>query len=228
MIVKASKLSDFVIKKIIWCFCVDIDATRTSLIVRVNRNTVNRFFRLFRTVIWYHQLKEFKRVIQGEAEMDEAYFGGKRRRGIPGKRGRGSSKQPVFGIFERNGRVYTEIIPNCKRRTLLPIITGRVSPDTVIYTDKWRGYDGLVAIGYDKHKRMNHQKGEFSDGRGNHINGIENFWSFTKRRLAKFNGVKVNFEYHLKECEWRYGKTKQQLFKELIFLLKGSRNIGFI
>jgi len=85
MLVKSSKLSDFVIKKIIWCFCIDIDATRTSLIVRVNRNTVNRFFKLFRTVIWYHQLKEFKRVIQGEAEMDEAYFGSKRRRGVPGK-----------------------------------------------------------------------------------------------------------------------------------------------
>jgi len=70
---------------------------------------------------------------------------------------------------------------------------------------------------------MNHQKGEFSDGKGNHINGIENFWSFAKRRLAKFNGVKVNFEYHLKECEWRYNKTERQLFKELILLLKRFR-----
>ncbi len=32
------------------------------------------------------------------------------------KRGRGTLKQPVFGIFERNGRVYsTEIVPDCKR-----------------------------------------------------------------------------------------------------------------
>jgi len=34
---------------------------------------------------------------------------------------------------------------------------------------------------------------------GSHMNGIELFWSFSKRRLAKFNGVKVNFELHLKE-----------------------------
>lgn len=33
------------------------------------------------------------------------------------------------------------------------------------------------------------------------VNGIESFWSFTKRQLAKFNGVSVNFELHLKESE---------------------------
>lgn len=59
--------------------------------------------------------------------------------------------------------------------------------------------------------------------KGNHINGIENFWSFTKRRLAKFNGVKVNFNYHLKECEWRYKKKPEQLNQELIVLLKKHR-----
>jgi transposase len=226
MLIRASKLRDFRLKKIIWCFCVDIDATKTSLIVSANRNTTNRLFNLFRTLIWYHQKEEFQRVIAGEAECDEAYFGGKRRRGVPGKRGRGSSKQPVFGIFERNGRVYTEIVPNCRKPTLQQIIRGKISPETVVYTDKWRGYDGLVDVGYDKHCRINHSE-EFSDGWGNHINGIENFWSFTKRRLAKFNGVKVNFELHLKESEWRYKKTKEQMSKELVVLLNESRQKVF-
>ena len=222
MIVKSSKFSDYKIKKIIYHFCVDIDATKTSLVVRVNRNTVNRFYSLFRTVIWYHQIQEFERVITGEAEMDEAYFGGKRKRGVPGKRGRGTDKQPVFGIYERNGRVYTEIVPKCDKRTLQAIIRGKVSTETIVHTDKWRGYDGLVDVGFDKHRRINHSE-EFSDGLGNHINGIENFWSFTKRRLAKFNGVRVNFELHLKECEWRYKKRPGQLYQELIVLLKRYR-----
>ncbi len=59
------------------------------------------------------------------------------------------------------------------------------------YQFEWWGL-GLVDIGYDKHKRINHSKA-FSYGNGTHINGIENFWSFTKGRLAKFRGVKVNF-----------------------------------
>src|SRR3989338_11166218 len=107
MIVKSSKLSDFKIKKLVWCFCVDVEASKVSLIVKLNRNTVNRFYHLFRTLVCYHQLEEFCRVITGEAECDEAYLGGKRLRGVPGKRGRGTHKQPVFGIFERHRAEFT-------------------------------------------------------------------------------------------------------------------------
>jgi len=132
--------------------------------------------------------------------LDESYFGGKRVKGKKGKlkRGRGTNKQPVFGVFQRDGRVYTEVITDCKKETLRGIILGKVSSDSIIHTDGWRGYDGLVDVGYDKHFRVNHGEDEFSKGDGNHINGIESFWSFTKRRLAKFNGVKANFELHLK------------------------------
>jgi transposase-like protein len=97
-------------------------------------------------------------------ELDESYFGATRVRGQQGKRkrGRGTLKQPVFGIFEREGEVYTEIIPNCKRDTLQGIILGKVDISSVINSDGWRGYDGLVDVGYDKHYRVIHSKGEFS------------------------------------------------------------------
>ncbi|TXI21683.1 MAG: IS1595 family transposase, partial [Nitrosomonas sp.] len=52
------------------------------------------------------------------------------------------------------------------------------------------------------------------------INGIESFWSFTKRRLAKFNGVSVNFELHLKESEWRWKKQPDELASELWQLIR--------
>jgi transposase-like protein len=163
----------------------------------------------------------------GEAELDESYFGARRVRGYHGKlkRRRGTLKQPVFGILKRNGRVYTEIIPNCKKATLLPIIRGKGDPSTVIYSDGWRGYDGLVDVGYDKHFRVNHGENEFAKKDTSiHINGIENFWSFTKRRLSKFNGVRVNFELHLKECEWRYGKDVALLEMELKKIVKRYLN----
>ncbi|MBU2214063.1 IS1595 family transposase, partial [Patescibacteria group bacterium] len=93
--------------------------------------------------------------------------------------------QPVFGIFERGGTVYTEIIPDCKRKTLRPIILGKIDPQSIVATDKWRGYDGLVDVGYDKHVRVNHSKAFVNGKTKVHINGIESFWSFTKRRLCK-------------------------------------------
>lgn len=178
MLVKSTKLSDFKIKKLVWHFSIDIDATRTGLIVGVNRNTVNRFYHMFRELIYRDQMREFNQVVKGTTECDEAYFGGKRRRG---KRRRRTDKRPVFGIYERNGRVYTEMVLNCKKKVLQGIILGRISVKTTVVTDYWRGYSGLVDVGYDRHIRLNHRQGEWSDGKGHNINGIENFWSFCKR-----------------------------------------------
>lgn len=211
-----AKISQHEIKKIIKCFCLDINASKTAKLLGINRNTINRWFMNFRKAIYVHQMTEFHKIF-GEAEVDETYFGAKRVRGFRGrlKRGRGTQKQPVFGILKRNGRVYTEIIPNCKKKTLQAIIKGKIDKSAVIYSDGWRGYDGLVDVGYDKHFRVNHGENEFAKQHGIHINGIENFWSFTKRRLAKFNGVKPHFELHLKESEWRYGKDNMTLEKEL-------------
>lgn len=223
---KYSKLPTQKVNKIINHFCVDITASKTANLIGTNRNTVNHWYSIFRKAIYVHQMLDFEKMF-GEVELDESYFGAKRIRGYHGKlkRGRGTLKQPVFGILKRNGKVYTEIIPNCKKKILQDIIKGKIAPSTIIYTDGWRGYDGLVDVGYDKHFRVNHGKNEFAKkGTGIHINGIENFWSFTKRRLAKFNGTKVNFEFHLKECEWRYGKDIIFLKKELKKLVKNYLN----
>jgi len=211
-----AKISQHKIKKIIECFCLDILASKTAILIGLNRKTINHWFLTFRLAIYAWQMNEFKKMF-GEVKLDESYFGARRKRGFRGKlkRGRGTMKQPVFGVFKRNGRVYTEIIPDCKKLTLQAIIKGKIDKSAVIYSDKWRGYDGLVDVGYDKHFRVNHGNNEFSKGEGVHINGIENFWSFTKRRLSKFNGVKKNFELHLKECEWRYDSDYDILKKEL-------------
>ena len=78
------------------------------------------------------------------------------------KRGGGTLKQPVFGVFERDGRVYTEIIPDYKRLTLQAVILGKVSIESVIYSDGWRGYNGLVDVGYSKHFRVSHSDNELA------------------------------------------------------------------
>jgi len=221
---KNSKLSSYRVAKIIDCFCIDIDATKTAQLLGLNRKTINRYFFVFRKLIHAYQCSEKDHFV-GVIEVDESFFGPSRLRGRPGprKRGRGTLKQPVFGIYERNGRVYTELITDCSAQTLQAIIRGRVSPECVVHSDGWKGYDGLVDVGYDKHFRIN--KSKHFASKGIHINGIEAFWSFTKRRLTKFNGVKKNFELHLKECEWRYNKSTGQLVKELRTLITKNKNL---
>jgi len=196
------------IKKLVEFFVADVNATTAAKLIKVNRNTVNLWYNNFRQKILEYQEHE-NGSFHGEVELDESYFGGARKKihaQDRRKRGRGAeNKIPVFGIKKReDGRVYTQIIKNASKQELLPIIRRLVSKNnTTIYTDKWRSYDGLVLDGY-KHKRINHSK-TYSNRRGTHVNGIENFWSFSKRRLAKFNGVsRKTFLLHLKECEFRY------------------------
>ena len=217
------KITKFKLKKILKYFCCDIEASKTAYLVSLNRNTVNKYYTIFRKLIFDNQTQELKKFA-GEVELDESYFGPSRLRGVRRKmkRGRGTWKQPVFGIFERCGRVYTEIIPDCQKATLHKIIIGKVKLNSIIHTDGWRGYSGLVDVGFDKHFRVKHKEGEFANDKC-HINGIESFWSFTKRRLAKFNGVKVKFNIHLKECEWRWNKSIPMLEKEMLMLLKTNR-----
>lgn len=212
-------ISKYNIKKIIKHFCLDLTATQTSKLLSLNRKTVNKYYNKFRSLIYQHQLDQFSEFV-GEIELDESYFGPKRIRGRSSKRGRGTHRQPVFGIYERNGTVYTQIIPDCKLRTLRQIITGKVSLESTIYSDSWKGYNGLVDVGYNKHFRIKHKQDEFSNKKGVHINGIESFWSFTKRRLTKFNGTKKNFHLHLKECEWRWNKSYEELIESLNLIFK--------
>lgn len=208
-----ARISLFKIKKLIKHFCADITATKTAILIEINRNTGNRYYVLFRELIVEYQHREFERVIGREYELDESYFGAKRVKGFHGKlkRGRGTLKQPMFGVFKRDGRVYTEIVPDCKKKTLQGVIVGKIPKESVIYTDGWCGYDGLVDVGYDKHFRVNHGENEFSKGNGVHINGIGSFWSFSKRRLSKFNGVKQYFSRHLKGGEWRRGQPQKKM-----------------
>lgn len=222
MLNKKNGLSAYRQRKLISLFCADLTASQAALVMGVNRNTTNRYWRLFRERIRDHQ-NRLKAQMQGVVEVDESYFGQSRPRGIcgPRKRGRGSGKLPVFGIIERGGRVFTEIVPDVKKKTLQRIIRGQVALDSTIISDGFRAYDGLVDVGYDAHLRLTkyyNRPTRFADGPV-HINGIEAFWSFTKRRLAKFNGTRANFELHLKECEWRWRKDPATLEKELRQLL---------
>jgi len=69
-----SKLTDYCIKKIIQCFCIDIPASKTAQLLGKNRNTINRWYSIFRQVIYRHQIA-LKDKLLGRVEVDESYFG---------------------------------------------------------------------------------------------------------------------------------------------------------
>lgn len=212
--VNRSHISETKFREILMYFAEDETASKTSKYTKISRKTINRYFHKFRLRIVQLTLKEAKKQELGEFEVDESYFGARR---VRGKRGRGAAgKTPVFGMLKRDGKVFVNVVKNCKKAELIPIIEGRVLEGSTIYSDGWRSYDGLILNGYD-HYRVYHSNDEFVRGRA-HVNGIESFWSFTKRRLAKFNGLTdENFNLHLKESEFRWnhrGEIYDILLKE--------------
>jgi len=216
-----AKISVKKFRQILRSFALDLTATQIAVLTNLNRNTVNRYLTFIRQEI--ARFCESESPFSGIVELDESYFGTKRAKG---KRGRGASdKTIVFGIYKRNRKVYTEIVPDVTKDTLLQIVKGKLALDSTIHTDGFRSYDSIVHLGYQKHYRILHSDGQFAIGT-NHINGIEGFWGFAKVRLTKFRGLSKNsFYFHLKECEFRFNYRNENLYS---LLLKISKDNGLI
>lgn len=80
-------------------FELEMNVRKASRELGMSYNTTHKIYQLIRGKIYEHCSSD--NVLEGEVEADESYFGGKKRKG---KRGRGSSKIPVFGILERGGK----------------------------------------------------------------------------------------------------------------------------
>ena len=214
------RISEYQFRQIIKYFALDLEATKIAFLTHISRPSINKILLALREQIAaFCEVQSPYKSLKGDVEVDESYFGGRRKKGL---RGRGASgKLPVFGLLKRQGKVYTEIVDDCSKATLQAIIRGKVDLDSVIHSDGWGGYDGLVDIGFKKHKRVNHSNNEFAS-ETSHINGIESFWGFAKTRLAKFRGVpERTFYLHLKECEFRFNYRQKNLYQ---LILKIARN----
>jgi transposase len=194
-------------------FELSTSARKASLEVHLSYKTTLRAFDILRRVL-VEELARSDEVLKGELEADEAYFGGKRK----GRRGRGAGgKTIVYGILERGGKVSVSIVQDVSAESLMTETVKRVRRGSIVYTDKWRGYDSLMFCGY-KHLNIDHRY-KFKQGKV-YINGIEGFWSFAKERLIKHHGIsRYKFLYYIKEMEWRYNNRGKDLFEALVDLM---------
>ena len=173
--------------------------------------------RVLRALTWIRRVlvKDVPDVFSGTVEVDETYVGGhwknKRKtiRDQGTQRGRGTKKQPVFGILCRNGLVWAEIVENVEAETLQPLISSKVKEGSIVCSDMWRAYTGIASRGFVD-RLVNHGDRMYSDGKGNHINGLEGFWGYLKRKLAAKGGIRRDTLFlYLGEYVWRYNHRKE-------------------
>ena len=200
-------------------FELELSARKASIQLGLSYPTTLKGFNILRRSV-LRELSRSDEVLRGEIEADESYFGGKRK----GKRGRGAGgKTIVFGILERGGRVSVNIVKDVSSETLIHETVTKVRRGSIVYTDKWKGYDSLMFCGY-RHLNIDHAT-RFKQEKVC-INGVEGFWSFAKERLIKHHGISKNkFLLYIKEMEWRYNNRDKNLFELLIKYMLGADDL---
>ena len=110
---------------------MELSARKISQQVGLSYPTVLKALNTIRMAILANN-SENKELLKGEVELDETYFGGKRK----GKKGRGAfNKIPVFGILERDGVVKVETVKDVTAETLLNLTVKTVRRGSIVYTD---------------------------------------------------------------------------------------------
>lgn len=214
-----SHLSERKFRELLRLFCADVTALSAASLTGLNRNTVNRYYGLLRVRI--AEICEADSPFDGEVEADESHFGARRARGDRGRGARGETI--VFGPPKRGGKVCTRIVPDVTRRTLMRVVEGKASKDSIMCTDGFASCDGPVDRGCERHCRVSRgENGSVERGNpGNRIDGIESFWGHAKDRPVKYQGMpEEDFYLHLRECEFRFDMRGRDMYR---FMLRELR-----
>ena len=216
-------------RKLVKLFLLGVNGPTLTSELKKSPATIGKALRIIRLGMYQDVPQE---IFSGTVEIDETYLGGQKKNkrksqlrkdkeiyGKESRKGFGTTKQPVFGILCRSGKVYAKLVNNTEAKELLPIITKKVKPGTRICSDTWRAYTGLATKGY-VHRTVEHRKKEYTRGK-NHINGLEGFWGYLKRKLASKGGIRRKYFYlFLGEYVWRYNYRKLKIRQKTNRLLK--------
>lgn len=177
--------------------------------LEVNKNTAWRITMQIRKAM---SQAEQRNLLTGIVEMDEAYIGGKPRKGTKGdgedgkhKRGRGAKKAPVVGAVERGGRVTAKAVQKdkMKDRHMRAFVRDRVDTDaSALVTDENTAYRGMAKL--LPHAVIRHADW-YVDGNV-HTKTIEGFWALLKRGMfGQFHSVsRRHLQRYVDEFCYRY------------------------
>ena len=215
------------LRRLVKLFLLGVNSPTLAKELKRSPAVINKTLRLIRSCMRHDIPRE---VFSGTVEVDETYLGGQKKNkrksvllkekkeGKESKRDFGTTKQPVFGILCRSGKVFARLVDDTKAKDLIPIITKKVKPGAKICSDTYNSYTGLATKGY-VHRTVEHRKKEYTYGK-NHINGLEGFWGYLKRKLAAKGGIRRKYLYlFLAEYVWRYNYKNDSLKNQVDRLL---------
>ena len=176
-------LSKYYIKKIIGCFAIEMTATETSKKLKVNRNTVNKYFRIIREAIADYQELQFR--IYGPDNAEKKYFSWHTNKGLIFNL---EENAPVYSLVSGNGRIFIQ--PENIDDLVEKLGSNYVEIINQLSGDEEPDYRYAYQAAASSNKTSDIARGYFN---------------YAKEKLTKFYGVKEQYTYlYLKELEFRY------------------------
>ena len=77
-------------------------------------------------------------------------------------------------------RMFAMVVPDRTAATLLSAIRRHIHPESIIYSDMWRGYVGINSRIGMTHRTVNHSRNFRDPTTGTHTNTIEGIWNGLK------------------------------------------------
>jgi len=203
--VRRAKISEYKFRKLIKYFADDLSATQISLLTQINRNTVNRYLNEIRgrIVEFCEQYSPLSDSLSDENDQPKQTISEKVSNNL--------------GILKRRGKVYATLLANYTADKLKNILNPELKPDAnlTVHAVEVKEDDGLIAIGYDNEPLYANKP--------SYVEDLDKFWSFTKERLSKFQGLaKHKFYLHLKECEFRFNFRNDNLYSVMLQLISSK------
>lgn len=163
-------------------------------------------------------------LLDGIVECDETYIGGKPRPGTGYHApGRGTDKQPVFGMVERGGNIHRRVVVDVSGKTLKAAIQECVSPSATIMTDEWPSYRGVGKGFAGGHRVVNHGDKEYVRG-DVYTNTAESSFALLKRGIVGiYHAVsKEHLHRYVSEFDFRWNTRKMNDGDRTVAAIQGA------
>ena len=212
-----SRISERKFREIVRCLALDMSASDTARLTGISVRSLNPIFLKIRQrmaqQIERHSIFNFL-----PANDHSALPAAMSAADLPRCNG---STPLLFGIHRSIDSVQTELVPECSSPLLHSIVGGHKELASVFRPNDWISrYHGLVDVRRGQYFPVQWHDGQRLQG-AHALNGSEPFWVFTRRRLQRFMGIpRHTFYLHLKESEYRFNYLRDDLYPELLALLR--------
>lgn len=209
-----SKLSCNKVMMLAYLWLIGARSSTAQLFSGCSSATITQYYAQFGDMVADY-MEDHQEMVGGPGiivEIDESKFGKRKYH-----RGHLVKGAWVFGGVERTPerKVFAKVVENRTEDTLLEAIRQNIHPESIIYSDMWKGYKNIKSKLGMQHETVNHSKNMKDPVTGVHTNTIEGTWNGFKLGTPARKRVEQGLDEHLWSLIWKR-LNKDKLWDSLL------------